>query len=299
LLRWQKSGSEGVNVPQHPQPAKLWNDFSRPDVPRIVPLLKLEGAGPGRPMLFGSRAVERLKESSAATAMQIRVVPGEIAAKDATVRVALPTSAQPHFPPFQRVAETISTPRRRVAQHHHAGVEVLTHVLEGSGVYEYGTSPPDPVRAGSTRLLTAATNVSHAINPAKGGTIRYFAVLTPLPPGDATESRVQSARGVESPPQADGTAVTHLVGPDAGVRSAIGLEGESLRFVADGTSFRKVGHGHLALCYALSGRGTVDGQPIDGGEAAFIEDAAGIALQGRVGFRAIVLRVPRAANSSP
>ncbi len=69
----------------------------------------------------------------------IRVIPGEIDGRDVTTRAVIPSTAQPRWPPLERIAETIATPRRRFPPHRHEGVEVLTYVIEGSGTYEYGT----------------------------------------------------------------------------------------------------------------------------------------------------------------
>jgi redox-sensitive bicupin YhaK (pirin superfamily) len=225
--------------------------------------------------------------------MSVRVVLGEIGAKDATTRTVLPTVAQPKWAPFLRVAETIATPRRRFPPHGHEGVEVLTHVIEGSGTYECSPNPPEAVGAGSTTLLTAPIPVLHAINPGKGQMVRWFAVVVTLPAGAASAPRVQFERVEGTAEQPDGTIVRRLVGPGATIKSAVGLEAESVEFRTSGASFRKVGHDRVAVCYALSGRGTVDNDPLDGGEAALVEDAAGIALQGQPGFRFVLVSAPR------
>jgi hypothetical protein len=84
-----------------------------------------------------------------------------------------------------------------------------------------------------------------------------------------------------------------LVGSGSTIKSAVGLEAESIEFRSGGAAFRKVGRDRLAVCYALSGRGAVDNQPLDGGEAALVEDAAGIALQTRAGVHVVLVSVPR------
>jgi quercetin 2,3-dioxygenase len=226
--------------------------------------------------------------------MSVRVVPGEIGAKDATTRTALPTVAQPRWPPFERVAETIATPRRRFPPHRHEGVEVLTYVIEGAGTYEFGSRPLDTVVPGSARLLLAPASVSHAINPGKGQTVRWFSAVVSLPPGSTLTPRLLAGESQESPLQPDGTTIRKVVGPGAPVQSAMGLECEDVRFHSAGAAFRKVGHDHVAVCYALSGRGAVDNQPLDGGEAALIDESGGMSLQGQAGFHVVLVKVPRA-----
>ncbi len=231
--------------------------------------------------------------------MSVRVVPGEIGAKDATTRTVIPTVVQPRWPPLERVAETIATPRRRFPPHRHEGAEVLTYVIEGLGSYEFGPDPPVPVLPGAVKLLTAPTSVSHAVNPGSGQTVRWFSVVAALPDGTASVPRLQSGRAEETGVRPDGTNVQRLVGPKVAIRSAIGLECEAITFLSDGTSFQRVGHDSVALCYALSGRGMVDGEALEGGEAALVENAAGIALQGQPGFHVVFVRVPRGPPPTP
>ena len=225
--------------------------------------------------------------------MSIRVVAGEIDAMDATTRAVIPTAMQGRWPPFERVAETIATPRRRFPVHRHEGVEVLTYVIEGSGSYEFESRAPDLVATGSTQLLTAPAAVSHVINPGKGQTIRWLAVIAALPAGKATEPRLQSSGGVESGVQPDGTIVRAVVGPGTKIQSAVGLKAESIQFVEEGTSFRKIGHDAIAVCYAMGGTGRIDNLPLEGGEAALVDESSGVAIQGDIGFRLVLLRVPR------
>jgi redox-sensitive bicupin YhaK (pirin superfamily) len=225
--------------------------------------------------------------------MSVRVIPGEIDARDATARTAIPTVAQPRWPPFERIAETIATPRRRVPQHRHEGVEVLTYVVEGSATYAFGTGPAEPLSAGSVRLLSAPTSVTHAITPGKGGTVRSFAVVAQLPAGRIAEVRLQSGQAVASPVQPDGTILRPIVGPGTSLTSAVGLAVEAIEYTSLGTVFRKVGHDRVAVIYALSGRGKVDDSALDGGEAALVDDAAGVAVQGHPGFRVVWVSAPR------
>ena len=243
-------------------------------------------------MLSGQPAV-RTTAAGADQVMTIRVIAGEISAKDVTIRSLIPSSSQPRWPPLERVAETIATPRRRFPAHGHAGVEVLTYVTEGSGLYSYGEGPEEAVAPGSVQLLFASTNVAHAINPGKGQMLRWFSVVAALPATTTTANGLQSTYAREGALAADGTTTRFLVGPASAIRSAIGLEAYEVAFRSEGTSFRKIGHGFNSVVYAFSGAGSLDGHPIELGEAAIVEDAAGVALHGRPGFRTVLIKVPR------
>jgi redox-sensitive bicupin YhaK (pirin superfamily) len=225
--------------------------------------------------------------------MSIRVVRGEIGSKDVTARVIIPTAAQPKWPPFERVAETIATPRRPFPLHKHERTEVLTYVIEGSAFYTFGSGTPEPMEPGSTKLLMAAISASHTINSAKGQTVRWFSVVATLPPGNAATNLLQSSRPVSTEMQPDGTVVQPLVGPHSTLTSAAGLDCEAIRFAQEGTSFRRIGHDRVALVYAFLGPGEVDNNSLEAGEAALVEDAAGIALKGEPGFGVILCSAPR------
>jgi redox-sensitive bicupin YhaK (pirin superfamily) len=225
--------------------------------------------------------------------MTVRVIPGEISAKDATTRTILPTTVQGSWPPFERVAETIASSSRRLPVHRHAGVEVLTYVIEGAGSYQYASEPGRAVDAGSVQLMTAPTSAAHAISPGKGQTIRWFAVVASLAKDSTAAPGVQFGHVPGAFAEPEGTIVHALVGPSASVRSSGGLECATLAFVAEGTVFRRIGHRSLGICYALSGNGKVDDQPIEGGEGALVEESSGIAIHGLPGFRLMVVQLPR------
>jgi redox-sensitive bicupin YhaK (pirin superfamily) len=227
--------------------------------------------------------------------MSVRVVRGEIDSKDVTTRVVIPTSAVPKWPPIRRVAEVIATPRRPFPPHRHEFEEVLTYVIEGSAMYAFGPGPAEPLLPGSTKLLTATTAVSHAINPSKGQTVRWYSLVTSLPPEGSPTARLQSLRAEPTEIQPDGTVLRHLVGPRSPIESSSGLESESIAFPQEGTTFRRVGHDRLAVIYALAGPGRVDTYDLDTGEAALVEDAAGVGLKGEPGFHVIFSSVPRPA----
>ncbi len=225
--------------------------------------------------------------------MSIRVVPGEISTKGATTRTVIPTTAQPRWPPLERVAERIATARRPFPPHRHEGVEVFTYIVEGSASHHFGSAPPTTLVAGSTALITAPTAISHAINPGVGQTVRWFAAVATLPAGKAPLPRLQSGRVEETGVQPEGTILHRLVGPGAPLTSSMGLECVAIEFRSTGTSFQKVGHDRVAVCYALGGRGSIDNQPFEGGEAALVEDAAAVAIDGQRGLRVVLLSARR------
>jgi redox-sensitive bicupin YhaK (pirin superfamily) len=226
--------------------------------------------------------------------VSVRVVPGEVSSKDATTRAVVPTSALARWPPFERVAETIVTTRRRLPPHRHEHAEVLTYTIEGTGRYDFGSAPPSPLAPGSVNLLYAPTGVTHAISAGDGHTVRYLAVVATVPAGAPATPRLQTARP-DARPQPDGSISRAIVGLGSAVTSTVGLECEALEFGQDGTAFRKVGHARLGIAYVVSGRGRIDNQEIEAGEAAAVEEASGVAISGRPGFQVVLTTAPRPA----
>lgn len=229
----------------------------------------------------------------------MRVVPGVVGSRDTTARMVIPTSQQPTWPPFLRAGENVAVLGRRFAAHAHEGEEVLTFEVEGNATYEIPPSPPVALDPGSLELLASSAKVTHSIRPARGTTIRWFSLVASLPTGATVPTRAQFDRPTASAPQADGTIVRRLVGPGARSSSACGLEADEILFAEDGTAFRRVGRDRKGLVYAFAGRGAVDSEPIELGEAALIENASGIALHGRAGLRVLVATLPRTAPSMP
>jgi redox-sensitive bicupin YhaK (pirin superfamily) len=221
----------------------------------------------------------------------VRVVPGEVDARSATTRLAIPTSVQPVWAPFERVGETLASRSRQFSPHSHESQEVLTYVVEGFATYQLENQPLEPIQAGSVRLLIAPERATHRISPARGSPIRWFNLVVGLPPSHGGP-RVERLESPAVTSLADGVRSLGLVGGASGLRSQSGLEATVYLFDEPSTIFQRVGHERRAVAYALSGRGTLDDQNLDGGEAALVEGAAGVAVRGAPGFRVIVSSVP-------
>ncbi len=226
------------------------------------------------------------------TGRSIRVVPGEIASGTVTVRLAIPTGAQPAWPPFRRLAEGIASRGRRLPAHAHEREDVLTYIVEGFASYQLEGGPVESLPHGAARLLTAVARASHRVDPAEGASIRWFNLVVGLPRSFAGPDRLQAAGPNVAPVEIDNVAVRKLVGPRGPMQSGSGLVCETLTFEQESTTFRRVGAGSRALLYASGGDGSVDEQPLSPGETALIEGVPGVSVRGRPGFRAIWASAP-------
>jgi redox-sensitive bicupin YhaK (pirin superfamily) len=223
----------------------------------------------------------------------VRVVPGELDTAVVTTRLLVPTSTQPTWAPFLRVAESVANRARQLPTHAHEREEVLTYVIEGFASYQLENGTVESLQRGGGRLLTTPGRVSHRISPAEGGAIRWFNLVLALPVGSTGPSRLQLMSPHAPTVEEDTVLVRPIVGPRGPMSSAAGFECEELRFPNDGTTFRKVGLDRRAFFYAMSGRGSVDHKDIEAGEAAFVEGMPGVAVRGSNGFSAIFGAAPR------
>lgn len=219
-------------------------------------------------------------------------VSGEVAAKVATVRRIIPSAKVDVWPPYVRAVESMAAGARQYPAHSHEQEEVLTYVLEGFASYQLEGGPPESMRPGSVRLFTVYDKTAHRISPGKGSSIRWFSLVLALSGGTKGENRLQSALPALSPVQAEGARIRPLVGPGTPVTSSAGLEAKEIQFAERGTAFLRVGRARRGIVYVLAGRGAVDAQPIEVGEAVLIERTSGFALQGTPGLRALVATAP-------
>lgn len=225
--------------------------------------------------------------------MGIRVVSGELETSRAMTRLVIPSSVQHAWPPFRRVGETVVTRNRQFPLHFHERQEVLTYVTEGFASYQLDPGAPEELNPGSARLLESPGRASHRIGPARTGAIRWFSLVLDLPEVTAGGIRLEGSERPPIPMRESGPHVWSLVGPGGPMHSIASLECREITFDELQTIFQRVGHDRRGFVYALTGRGSVDGIAIETGEAALIEDAAGIAVQGTAGFRAILATAPR------
>jgi redox-sensitive bicupin YhaK (pirin superfamily) len=229
---------------------------------------------------------------STAHPRSVRIAPGELDTSLVTTRRLLPTSSQPDWSPFSRVAESLANRARQMPPHAHERVEVLTYVTEGFAAYQLEGGAVESLQRGSGRLLTTPARTTHRISPAEGGAIRWFNLVLGLPAGSTGGVQLQRVDPGAPSLEEDTVLVRPIVGPRAAMTSAAGLECVEFQFRTEGTTFRKVGAGHRALFYARSGRGAVDQKPLEAGEVAFIEGMPGVAVQGSVGFAGIWATAP-------
>jgi redox-sensitive bicupin YhaK (pirin superfamily) len=234
----------------------------------------------------------------ASEATPLRIVTGEIRGGNVTTRLVLPTAGQPIWPPFRRISEGIASRGRHLPTHTHEREEVLTYVLEGFTAYEGPGGPAATLPEGSAWLLTAVERSAHRVSPAEGASSRWFNLVVGLPKGYRGPDGLQSLGADRPAIEVDNVRVRRLVGPKGPIVPGSGLEFEAMAFAEASTTFRKVGPDRRAFLYAWSGRGSLDREPVEAGETAFIDGVPGVSIYGNSGFRALFASAPREAPSA-
>lgn len=225
--------------------------------------------------------------ASPARSLPPRIVAGEIESGQVTTRLMIPTSTQPVWPPFHRVAEGIASRERHLPSHAHDREDVVTYLIEGFASYQLEGKPPERLSPGSARLLTAASRCLHEVSPLEGHSIRWFNLVVGLPPSFDGPNRLQAAGSGSPKAVVDEVEVCRLTGPTGPMRAASGLECEMLTFPEESTTFRRVGAGRRAIVYALAGHGLVDERPIEVGEMALVDGAPALSVGGTPGFQVV------------
>ena len=223
----------------------------------------------------------------------LTIVAGDVESTTVTTRLIIPSSSRATWPPFVRVGETLANRFRTFPVHSHEHHEVLTYVSEGFASYSLEGHPDDMLRPGSARFLVSPSRSTHSISPAKGGPVRWFSLVVTLPPAVSGKPWLQASESPSTPIYEGDAWIRPLVGTGAPMRSETALECRDISFTEKSTTFQRVGHGRRGIVYALAGRGTVDGNGLESGEAALVEGVAGIAIQGTETLRVIVATVPR------
>lgn len=228
----------------------------------------------------------------------LRVVRGEIETRTVTTRLVIPSAGQSAWPPFMRLAESVASRGRQLPAHAHEREEVLTYVTDGFASYQVEDGPVEVLQPLSAQLLTSPTKVTHRVSPSKGGAIRWISLVMTLPDGFSGGRRLQSSTFDSPPVEEDNTLVRRLVGPRARMVTSSGFECTDIVFSENSTTFRRVGQDRRGLVYALAGRGTIDRQDIEAGEAVLMDGIPGTSVRGDEGFRVLLATAPKMPKSS-
>ncbi len=224
----------------------------------------------------------------------MKIAAGQIEASDITSRLLFPTALQGPWLPFERLAETIATSRKKEGLHPHQAEEVVVYVLEGYVDHEYDGGQHATLTQGSVLLLTAHEEIRHQLVMQKGRSARWLSIVLRLPwHTEPPPTSVQIKTAGDPIEAADGTVQRPIVGSHARADAFTHLEYTDIEFAKAGTAFFRLGKTQRSVAYVLSGSGTFGTEHVEPGHGALLENVSGLSIHGTPGFRVALASVPR------
>jgi redox-sensitive bicupin YhaK (pirin superfamily) len=207
-----------------------------------------------------------------------------------------PSPLQGPWLPFLRLADTITNGGGDDPEGHtHEEEEVLNYIVNGEVDYEDDARHRDHLVAGTLELLTAREETHHKlIGPPGVADTRWLSVVVRCPRTEAGPAhRFQIARCPAPIGTGDGAVERFLVGPDAPLQSAVGLECVDIGFRQEGSCVCPLSSERRAVAYMFEGSGTVAGQRLEVGVGLLMEHATTVAVHASAGSRLLLASMPQ------
>lgn len=183
------------------------------------------------------------------------------------------------YGPLRVINEDRVAPGMGFGTHGHRDMEIISYVLEGELAHKDSMGNGSVIRPGDVQRMSAGTGVRHSeYNHAAHDTTHFLQIwIMPnqqgIDPGyeerhfDAASKRGR-LRLVGSPDGAEGSVVVHQ-----DMRLYAGL------FTADESATLALAPGRRAYVHVARGRVTVNGQPLEAGDAAKLADVAEVKVE--------------------
>ncbi len=176
--------------------------------------------------------------------------------------------------------------------HPHRDVEGLTYVVEGTFGHEDNVGGPfGPLPAGSVQRMTLGSGALHSeLNASATEPMRFIQIWILPDTGDLTpevEQRVFTAEDRQD-------RLLKVIGPEGGAVVQVHQDA-SVHVAALGSGVEvthPIGDGRGAYVYTISGRATLDGEPVSTGDAAKVTEQAGISIAAIEPTELILVDVP-------
>ncbi|MEN7526270.1 MULTISPECIES: pirin family protein [unclassified Cupriavidus] len=196
------------------------------------------------------------------------------------------------FGPLRVINEDRVAPGMGFGTHGHRDMEIISYVLEGELAHKDSMDNGSVIRPGDVQRMSAGTGVRHSeYNHAQHDTTHFLQIwIVPdqqgIEPGyeekrfDAADKRGR-LRLVGSPDGAEGSVVIHQ-----DVRLFAGL------FDDDEAATLALQPGRKAYVHVARGRVTVNGQPLEAGDAAQMEGESAVSIEKGEGAEVLVFDLP-------
>lgn len=174
-------------------------------------------------------------------------------------------------------------PGQGFGRHPHRDMEIVTYVLEGALEHKDSMGNGSTIRPGEVQRMSAGTGVQHSEYNASKTEPVHFLQIWVVPdrrghePGYEQRAYTEAERRntlrlVASPDGREGSVTIHQ---DATIRAALLGEGDAVRY--------ELPAGRKAWVHVARGRVTLNGERLDAGDAAAVEEPGALSLTGAVG----------------
>ena len=204
---------------------------------------------------------------------------------DMLLHRALPAPGRPSVGPFVFVDHYRSRTRRGIGDkpHPHAGIEVLSYLLEGGVEHRDSMGFRDRLGPGDAQWIRAGRGILHAEQPAGGR--HGLQLWTSLPPAQKlAEPTYRSWRAGDIPEiRHDGARVRVIAGSVEDATGPMALATPTVfahvALDAGATATLAVDEGHELALYVLDGAIDLEaGEPVTAGELAVLTPGSAVAL---------------------
>ncbi|HVV82607.1 MAG TPA: pirin family protein [Kofleriaceae bacterium] len=180
-------------------------------------------------------------------------------------------------------ADTVLAPHAAFPAHRHAGVEVVTLVLDGTLTHEEGGRATE-LPSGSVQVIAAGAGIFHAEANRGDQPVRFFQLWLASPTPDqapAEETLTPAASGELA------ALPLELVRPDVQVRRAIVAPGAKVSWT--------VARGRVAYVLCADGAVDLDDVHLDDGDGATLADGRFTATGGAAAAQLVLVDLPAPA----
>ncbi len=198
------------------------------------------------------------------------------------------------FGPLRVINEDRVAPGSGFGTHGHRDMEIISYVLEGELAHKDSMGNGSVIRPGDVQRMSAGSGVRHSeYNHASDRTTHFLQIwiepdVTGIAPSYEEKRFTDADRQgrlclIASPDGADGSVRIHQ---DARLYAARLAAGQSLA--------ANLPAGRLGYLHLIHGRVTLDGQRLEGGDAAKIRDESRLAIGGEADSELLLFDLPPA-----
>lgn len=196
------------------------------------------------------------------------------------------------FSVLRVINEDRVAPGQGFGAHPHRDMEIISIVLEGELEHKDSMGNVARIKPGEVQRMTAGTGVVHSeYNPQPAQPVHFLQIWI-LP---AERNVAPSYDQAYFPPEERRGVLRRVVSPDGGDGSiTIGQDASLYLTTLEGG--QQVAHtlaaGRKAYVQVLRGKALLDGQPLEAGDGARIQDQAAVMLQGASDAEVLLFDLP-------